>query len=208
MENRVNVSNKQCYDHLDQDPKYENLRVQWEADNGNAPILTNEEKLYPEVNKQFTMLIYFKVCGNSCRKIFLAIFYLQGKKHGVVIGGTAAQCWFDGETSTIKSLADLNSGLSGFSFTDGPKKSNTEPFPEKLVPDPGCKAKLIKIEVMYDESNDMHKKGFKADTEDSGDPENSEITSEDSGDEEIETSVDERGAEHIQTERQQQMLHL
>ena len=67
--------------------------------------------------------------------------------------------------------------------------------------DPGCKAKLIKIEMMDNESDDIGQKGTKADTEPSGDAEISDVTSEDSGDEEIETSGDEWGAEHIQTEK-------
>ena len=199
MENWVNVFDKRYYDHLGQDPEYGNLLVQWEAENGNAPILTNEDKLDPEANKQLTMSIYFKVCDNSYRKIFSAIFYLQGKKHCVMMGGTAAQCWFDEEMSTIKSLADLNKKDS--TSPKVLKKSKAEPFPEKLVSDPGCKTKLIKIEVMDDESDGIGEKGTKADTEDSGDPEISDVTSEDSGDEEIETSGDEWGAEHIQTEK-------
>ena len=34
------------------------------------------------------------------------------------------------------------------------RKSKAEPFPEKLVSDPGGKAKLIKIEVIDNESDD------------------------------------------------------
>eukprot|EP00112_Aurelia_sp_Birch-Aquarium-sp1_P022804 Seg6554.2 transcript_id=Seg6554.2/GoldUCD/mRNA.D3Y31 product="hypothetical protein" protein_id=Seg6554.2/GoldUCD/D3Y31 len=115
------------------------------------------------------------------------------------MGGTAAQCWFDEEMSTIKSLADLNKKDS--TSLKVLKKSKAEPFPEKLVSDPGCKAKLIKIEVMDDVSDDIGQKGFIADTEESGDPENSDVTSGNSGDEEIETSGEEWGAEHIQSEK-------
>eukprot|EP00112_Aurelia_sp_Birch-Aquarium-sp1_P022203 Seg6169.4 transcript_id=Seg6169.4/GoldUCD/mRNA.D3Y31 product="hypothetical protein" protein_id=Seg6169.4/GoldUCD/D3Y31 len=197
MENWVNVFDKLYYDHLCQDPEHENLLVQWEAENGNVPILTNEDKFDPEANKQLSMAIYLKVCRNSYRKIFSAIFYLQGKKHCVMMGGTAAQCWFDEEMSTIKSLADLNKKDS--TSLKVLKKSKVEPFPEKLVSDPGCIAKLIKIEVMDDVSDDIGQKGFIADTEESGDPENSGVTSENSGDEEIETSGEEWGAEHIQS---------
>ena len=101
--------------------------------------------------------------------------------------------------STIKSLADLNKKDS--TSPKVLKKSKAEPFPEKLVSDPGCKGKLINIEMMDDESDGIGQKGTKADTEDSGDPEISDVTSEDSGDEEIETSGDEWGAERNQTEK-------
>ena len=42
MPNWVNVFDKRYHDHFGQDPEYMNLLVQWEAENGNAPILTNE----------------------------------------------------------------------------------------------------------------------------------------------------------------------
>eukprot|EP00795_Rhopilema_esculentum_P014985 gene14985-6139_t len=206
MEYWLNAFDKRYYDHLGQDPDYENLLVQWEAENGNAPVLTNEGKLDPEENKQLTMSIYFKVCGNSYRKILSAIFYLQGRKHCVMMGGTAAQCWFEEEMPTIKYLADLNKkGLTPIKVL---KKSKGEHFPEKLVSDPGCKAKLIKIELLDDESDGIGQKSLKAGTEDSGDPENSDVTPdsgeellEDSEDEETEISGDEGGAEHTQTEK-------
>eukprot|EP00795_Rhopilema_esculentum_P009895 gene9895-18488_t len=144
MEYWLNAFDKRYYDHLGQDPDYENLLVQWEAENGNAPVLTNEGKLDPEENKQLTMSIYFK----------------------------------------------------------------GEHFPEKLVSDPGCKAKLIKIELLDDEYDGIGQKSLKAGTEDSGDPENSDVTPdsgeellEDSEDEETEISGDEGGAEHTQTEK-------
>ena len=57
--------------------------------------------------------------------------------------------------STIKSLVDLNKKDS--TSTKVLKKSKAEPFPKKLVSDPGCKAKLIKIEMMDDESDDVGK---------------------------------------------------
>ena len=80
MEYWLNAFDKRYYDHSGQDPDYENLLVQWDAENGNAPVLTNEGKLDPEENEQLTMSIYFKVCGNSYRKILSAIFDLQGRK--------------------------------------------------------------------------------------------------------------------------------
>ena len=66
--------------------------------------------------------------------------------------------------------------------------------------DPGCKAKLIKIELFDDESDGIGQKSLKAGTEDSGDPENTDVTPEsgkelleESEDEETETSGDEGG---------------
>ncbi|XP_065069002.1 uncharacterized protein LOC135694228 [Rhopilema esculentum] len=107
---------------------------------------------------------------------------------------------------TIKYLADLNKkGLTPIKVL---KKSKGEHFPEKLVSDPGCKAKLIKIELLDDEYDGIGQKSLKAGTEDSGDPENSDVTPdsgeellEDSEDEETEISGDEGGAEHTQTEK-------
>ena len=58
MEYWLNAFDKRFYGHLGQDPDYENLLVQWEAENGNAPVLTNEGKLDPEENKQLTILKY------------------------------------------------------------------------------------------------------------------------------------------------------
>ena len=53
--------------------------------------------------------------------------------------------------STIKYLADFNK--KGSTPNKVLKKSKGEYYPEKLVSDPGRKAKLIKIELVDDESN-------------------------------------------------------
>ena len=55
-----------------------------------------------------------------------------------MMGGTAAQCWFEEEMPTIKYLADLNKMC--LTPVKVIKKSKGEHFPEKLVSDPGCKA--------------------------------------------------------------------
>ena len=65
MGNWLSMFDKRWYDHLGQDPDNKNLLVQWEAENGNAPILTNEDKLDSEANKQLTMLKYFNLCGSN-----------------------------------------------------------------------------------------------------------------------------------------------
>ena len=174
-ENWLNVFYIRYYNHLGQDPDYENLLVEWEAESGNTPVLTNEGKLDPEENKQLTILIYFKVCNNSYRKNFSAIFYLQRKKHCMIMGGTAALCWFEEEMLTIKSLADLNKKGST-SLRVIKKSKGGGDFPETLLSDPGGKAKLIKIEVMDGESDGIGLKSIKADTEESGDPESSDVT--------------------------------
>ena len=152
------------YEHLAVDDEHKNnILVYWQNAKGQEPIEKDGffDFDHPE-NALLTQWILFKEEDDSdstlFRKILTTNFFISGKKHSVVLGGSAFREWLDNEESIIEEL--IKAIKNGVSTEDQLAISHKYPFSSKLTSRPGEGVKLISIhfqESSNEENDDKPK---------------------------------------------------
>ena len=152
------------YEHLAVDHEHKNnILVYWQNAKGQEPIEKDGffDFNHPE-NALLTQWILFKEQDDPdstlFRKILTTNFFVSGKKHSVVLGGSAFREWLDNEESIIEEL--INAIKNGVSTEDQLAISHKYPFSSKLTSHPGEGVKLISIHFQEssNEENDEEPK--------------------------------------------------
>ena len=152
------------YEHLAVDDEHKNnILVYWQNAKGQEPI-ENDGFFYfnhPE-NALLTQWILFKEEDDPNSKLFRKIlttnFFVSGKKHSIVLGGSAFREWLDNEESIIEEL--IKAIKNGVSTEDQLAISHKYPFSSKLTSHPGEGVKLTSIHFQEssNEENDEEPK--------------------------------------------------